>query len=92
MEGSSPTARRAISGIPWRSVIRGRVLIVGDMYAYSNIWNLHCHQKHNASLLEELIETYQLMVNHDTDFPTRPASCGMFIIDLALTSPDLGLL
>lgn len=30
------------------------------------------------------------MVNNDTDFPTRPSSPGISIIDLALTSPDLG--
>lgn len=42
--------------------------------------------------LEELIETYKLLVNNNTDFPTRPGSQGMSIIDLALTSPGLGLL
>ena len=30
------------------------------------------------------------MVDNDTDFPTRPASRGISIIDLALTSPALG--
>lgn len=42
--------------------------------------------------MEELIETYELLVNNDTDFPTRPGSRGLSIIDLALTSPNLGLL
>ena len=65
-------------------------MIVGDMNAHSIMWNLHCRQKQGP--LEELIETYDLIVNNDTDFPTRPASRGVSIIDLALTSPDLGLL
>ena len=91
-EGSSPTPRRAIQDICWRSIIRGRVLIVGDMNAHSPIWNPHCHQRQNAGPLEELIETYELLVNNNTDFPTRPGSRGMSIIDLALTSPGLGLL
>ena len=91
-EGSCPAIRRAIQDICWRSVIRGRVLIVGDMNAHSSIWNPHCRQKQNAGPLEELIETYELLINNDTDFPTRPGSRGISIIDLALTSPDLGLL
>ena len=78
-EGSSPTPRRAIQDICWRSIIRGRVLIVGDMNAHSPIWNPHCHQRQNAGPLEELIETYELLVNNNTDFPTRPGSRGILV-------------
>ena len=42
--------------------------------------------------MEELIETYDLFVNNNTDFPTQPSSREFSIIDLALTSPDLGIL
>ena len=91
-EGSCPTLRRAIQDICWGSVIWGRVLIVGDMNAHCPIWNPHCSQRQNAGPLEELIETYELLVNNNTDFPTRPGSRGISIIDLALTNPDLGLL
>ncbi len=90
-QGPNAPVRRAIQDIPWGLVIRGRVLIVGDMNAHSNMWNPHCRQKQNAGLLEEIIETYDLIVNNDTDFPTRPASRGISIIDLALISPDLNL-
>ena len=62
------------------------------MNAHSPVWNPHCHQRQNAGPLEELIETYELLVNNDTDFPTRPGSQGISIIDLALTSQGLGLL
>lgn len=54
------------------------------------LWNLHCWQKVNAVPLEELIEKYELIVNNNTDFLTRPSSSGISIINLALTSPDLG--
>ena len=60
------------------------------MNAYSSMWNPHCRQSINAGPLEELIESYELIVNNDTEFPTRPSSPGISIIDLALTSPDLG--
>ena len=73
-------------------VIRGQVLIAGDMNAHSPMWNLCCHQRQNAGPLEELIERYELLVNNDTDVPIQLASRGVSIIDLALTSPDLGLL
>lgn len=91
-EGSTTSVRRVIQDISWRAFIRGRVLIVGDMNAHSPIWNPRCYQKQNAGPLEELIETYKHLVNNDTDFPTRLASRGVSIIDLALITPDLGLL
>lgn len=37
-----------------------------------------------------MIKRYELIVNNDTDFPTQLSSPGISIIDLALTSPDLG--
>ena len=89
-QGASPILRRAIQDISWRLVIKGRVLIVGDMNAHSPAWNPHCRQKGNAAPLEDLIDSYELIVNNDTDFPTRSSSPGMSIIDLALTSPELG--
>ena len=91
-KGSSPTIRRAIEDMSWRQIIRGRVLIVGDVNAHSAMWNPHCRQNINAGPLELLIERYELIVNNDTNFPTRPSSPGISIIDLALTSPELGLL
>lgn len=62
------------------------------MNAHSPIWNPHCRQKPNASSLEELIETYDLLVNNNTDFSTRSRSQEFLIIDLALTNPNLGIL
>ena len=87
---SSPIVRRAIQDISWRYIMRGRVLIIGDMNAHSPIWNPHCQQNINAGPIEELIESYELIVNNNTDFPTRPSSPKISIIDLALTSLDLG--
>lgn len=89
-EGSSPRLRRAIQDISWKQIIKGRVLIVGDVNAHSSMWNPHCRQKVNARPLEELVKSYELIVNNNTDFPTRPSSPGISIIDLALTSPGLG--
>lgn len=54
------------------------------------MWNLHCHQKQNARSLETLIETYELLINNDSDYTTRPSSAEISIINLALTSLELG--
>ena len=89
-ERPSPRLRRAMQDISWSQVIRGRLLIVGDINAYSPIWNPRCRQRVNAGPLEELIEKYELIINNDTYLPTRPSSPGISIIDLALTSPELG--
>lgn len=91
-EGPTNSGRRVVQDISWSLVTKGRVLIVGDMNAHNPMWNPHCHQRQNAGPLEELIEKYELFINNDIDFPTRPASRGVSIIDLALKSPDLGLL
>lgn len=88
-EGPSTLVHRVIQDIPWNLIIRGRVLITGDMNARSPMWNRRCHQRQNAGPLEELIETYKLLVNNNTDFPTRSSSRGVLIIDLALISSDL---
>lgn len=89
-QGSSPRVRRAIEDMSWQSLIKRRVLIVGDMNAHSSMWNPHCHKRQNAGPLETLIETYELFINNDPDYATRPSSGGISIIDLALTSPQLG--
>ncbi len=56
-EGSSPRVRQTIQNVSWRH-INGRVLILGDMNAHSTMWNPHCHQKQNASPLEDLVERF----------------------------------
>lgn len=89
-QGPRPTVRRAIQDIGWSPIIRGRVLLVGDMNAHSPNWNPRCTRLQNAGPLEELIDTFELIVNNNTDIPTRPASQGVSIIDLALTTGLLG--
>lgn len=89
-QGSSPRVRRAIEDMSWLSLIKHRVLIVGDLNAHSTMWNPHCHRRQNAGPLETLIETYELLINNDPDYATRPSSGGISIIDLSLTSPELG--
>lgn len=63
------------------------------MNIYSPMWNPHCQIRKNAGPLEELIESYELIVNNDLDYATRPANQGpISIIDFALSSSQLGSL
>ncbi len=89
-QGHSTEIRRAIQDISWSYILRGRVLLLGDMNAHSISWNPHYVRRQNAGPLEELIDRYELIVNNNTDFPTRPRSSGISIIDLALTTAALG--
>ena len=90
-QGPELRIRRAIEDFPWRPIIKRQVLIVGDINAHSPVWNPYCHRRKNAGPLEELIDSYELIVNNDPDYATRPSSQGsLSIIDLALTSPELG--
>lgn len=90
-KGSDQRLRRAIQDILWKSIIKRRVLILGDMNAHSSMWNPHCQTRKNAGPLEELIEGYKLIINNDPDYAIRPASQGgVSIINLAFSSPELG--
>lgn len=75
----------------WTLIIRGRVLIFGNINAHNIMWNPQSQQSKNAGLLEELIQSFDLIVNNDIDFFTRLSSQEISIIDLTLTSPELGL-
>ena len=89
-DGGINRIRRALEDINWEPVIRGRVLIAGDINAHSPVWNPHCHRKQNASVLEELIDHFGLFVNNEPGRSTRPISQGISVIDLALSTAELG--
>ena len=74
----------------WKPVIQGRVLIAGDINAYSPVWNPYCHQKQNVSVLEEMIDEYGLFVNNEPGCSTRPINQGTSVIDLARSMAELG--
>ena len=46
--------------------------------------------KPNMEAVWATLNKYELIVNNNTDFPTRPRSQGISIIDLALTTASLG--
>lgn len=60
------------------------------MNIHNAIRNPHRHQNVNASPPKEFIESYKLIINNNTNFPTRTISPRISIIDLAFTSQNLG--
>ena len=89
-QGHTQVVRRAIEDICWSNIIKGRVLLLGDMNAHSPSWNPHCVRRQNAGPLEDLIDKFELIVNNNTDYPTRLQSQEISIIDLALITASLG--
>ena len=65
-------------------------MIAGDINAHSPVWNSYYHQKQNASILEEMIDEYNLLVNNKPGRSTWPISQGTLVIDLALSTAELG--
>ena len=65
-------------------------MIAGDINTHSPVWNPYCHQKQNASVLEEIIDEYGLLVNNEPRRSTWPVSQGISVIDLALSTAALG--
>lgn len=88
-QGHTATVRRALEDIPWNRILQGRVLLLRDMNAHSPSWNPHCTRRQNSALLESLIDRYELIINNNTDYPTRPRSQEISVIDLALTRQAL---
>lgn len=91
-EGDTHRNRRALEDITWDKVIRGRVLLLGDVKAHSPVWNPHCRRRKNAKALEDLIVKFDLLINNKSGWTTRPASTGVFIIDLSLSTIESGFL
>ena len=53
------------------------------------MWNPHYWQNINAGPLEEFFESYELIVNNDTDSLICSSSPRISIINLAFSSPEL---
>ncbi len=91
-EGNTPRNRRKLEDIIWDRVIRGRVLLLGDINTQSPTWNPRCRRKKNTKPLEDIIEKFDSLINNESGRATRPASNGVSIIDLALTTAELRFL
>lgn len=90
-QGNIEERRRAIEDVRWDSVLEGRCLLLGDFKVHSPLWNPQASGRTNAGPMESLIESENLYVNNTLGIPTRPKTTpGMSIIDLSLTTVDMG--
>ena len=89
-DGGIHRTRRALKDVNWEPIIRGRVLVAGDVNAHSPVWNPHCHKRQNASILEGFIDQFGLLINIEPGRSTRPTSQVVSVIDLALSMVELG--
>ena len=39
--------------------------MAGDVNSHSPIWNPHCRKRQNATILEDLIEQFGLLINNE---------------------------
>ena len=88
-DGGISRTKKALEDINWGPVIRGQVLITGNMNAHSPVWNPHCYQRQNASVLEDIIDHYGLLVYNKPGCSTRPLSQKISVIDLAISTVTL---
>ena len=56
------------------------------------MWNSHCQKRQNATILEERIEQFGLLINNKPGCATCPFNREVSIIDFALSSSQLGSL
>jgi hypothetical protein len=90
-QGPFNYSRRAIEDIAWNTVIRGRVILLGDFNAHSPEWNPRETASRGAGPLETVVEDYNLILNNQPGVITRPGrgSRGS-IIDLTFTTTEIG--
>src|SRR5271156_5828740 len=90
-KGDAHRSWRAIEDITWNTLLRGRVVLLGDFNAHSPAWNPLISQRKDAGPLEQLIEDYNLILNNEPGAITRPGKeNGGSIIDLTFTTEELG--
>lgn len=73
----------------WDEILLEDCVLAGDFNAHSPIWNPQCtrSQRRDATFLEELVETHELVVKNNGQ-ATRPASMCHSVIDLILATPN----
>lgn len=88
--GGNPCIRRTLKDVKWEPIIRGRFLMAGDVNAHSPVWNPHCRRRQTSAILEDLIEQFGLLINNEPGRATQPLSREVSVIDLVLSSAQLG--
>lgn len=83
--------QRGIEEVGWDATITGRTVKAGDFNAQSPLWNNHCQTRKNAHVLENVIETYGLLIANDYDSVTytRLDLYSVSTIDLTLHTSDI---
>src|SRR4030095_13680993 len=89
--GDSDRLRRAIEDTNWSTLLRGRVVLLGDFNANSPAWSNLVSQRRDAGPLEQLIKDYDLILNNEPGVITRPGKENKgTIIDLIFTITEIG--
>lgn len=79
-----------IDHIDLSRLIEGRTILAGDFNSRSPAWDPWVAGRQNARTTERLIERHELIVNNSTHQPTRRGQSCRSIIDLTLSTRNLG--
>ena len=82
----------AIDHLDLSRLIVGRTILAGDFNARSPAWDPWAVSRHNAGTVERLIERHGLIVNNNDYQPTRWGKNCKSIIDLTLSTHNMGAL
>ena len=55
-DGGIHCTRKALEDVNWEPIIQRKVLVAGNVNAYSPVWNPHCHERQNTSILEGFMD------------------------------------
>jgi len=81
-----------IDHIDWSKLIVGRTILAGDFNARSPAWDPWSAGRRNAGTTERLIERHDLIINNNDHQPTRWGKNCKSIIDLTLSTRQVGAL
>lgn len=63
--------------------------MAGNFNVHSSIWNFYCHKRQNATILEELIDQFGLLINNKPERATCLLSKEISVTNLALSTTEL---
>ena len=88
--GAYTKKRRTIKDINQNKIITERTILIGNFNTHNSKQNLTYEKPIRVKALEALLTKFNLIVINEKRMPTRRLSEKIFIINLIVTSPDIG--
>lgn len=77
---------RTLEHVDGEKIVRGRMLIAGDIYAHNPACNHHCERRANASTLKKLKDKFSILIHNKLGRAPRCRRQVTAVINIALST------